>query len=96
MTKRELRTYRKVGERGIVYPVDSDFAAVPKRAAIERDAQPSVEVIGDTGTNTSGIRFQPAAYRQQPQRKHAVHISAGMKEGNIRQTTPIWVQVALE
>src|ERR1700729_3241284 len=80
MPKGELWTYRKIRERGVIDTVGSNFTTIPKRAAVESDSHPTVEVIGDAGPDASRIRFQSAAHRQESQREHAVNIGPGMEE----------------
>src|ERR1700733_5092980 len=80
MPKGELWTYREIRERGVIDAVGSNFTTIPKRATVDSDSHPTVEVIGDAGPDASRIRFQTAAHRQQSQRDPAVNIGPGMKE----------------
>jgi hypothetical protein len=88
MPKGELWTYREIRERGVIDTVDPNFAAIPKRAGVESDSQPTVEVIGDAGPDAPRISLQSAAHREQSQRKQAMYIGAWMKEGVSAENLP--------
>src|ERR1700726_595738 len=80
-TESNLWSEGEVGERGVVNSiVQPGLAAAPMGAGIKGEAEPAIEVIGDSGARAPRIRFQAAAHREHSSGKQAVHIGARMEE----------------
>ena len=57
------------------------LTVAPMRAGIQRQSQPTIEIISTARSRASRVCLQAAAYRQQSLRELAMNIRIGIKEG---------------
>ena len=81
VTERKLRTQGKIGKRRVVDSIrEALFAASAVDARIESNSHPTVEIMGEAGSNTPRIRFQTATHGQYRTGKDAMNIGCRIKE----------------
>jgi len=78
----QLGSCGDVIEGSVVDPIrDPVFSAAPMSTGVDGHAQPAVEVVSHASTDAPRIRFQSTGYREDPERKDAIHVGAWVNKG---------------